>query len=987
MRRQNQTATGIITIVMILYSFTNIAAFGKDHDGLRAGKERPYMHFSFDETAGNIAHNSGSGDSKLDAMAGGGTIDWVSGLFNGAAKLSNKGCFKIAAGAMENIKDFTLSTWVYIDEQSSNQTVCTFARGTERYLILTTQRGDAENGVSLVITNNSENQDHFKKEERISYTGQKEKLSANAWHHLAFSLNGNTGTLYVDGVKAEVKRDFTTNPSLMGCTTDNYIGRPTWPDPYLDGMIDDFRIYDYALTDDEINLISSEADASLVQTDKNNLLLGDLTAVTSNLVLPSIGKSGSKISWKSGNTLILSDDGAIHRPDAGTGDAKVILTALIQKGENSLTKEFVVTIKDVGLPPEDLNVFSMQTGNPTVPAYLADASFYYDENTGTFYAYGTNDGAGGGNVYPAQMWYSKDCKTWKNEIVVFPKSWTDYAGTTAVWAPSIEYNPITRKYYLMYSIASNTFIGMSDHPLGPWEDANGTAPGKYFYKGYDGQFFVDDDNTMYIVTDAWHFKMMKLRFDHAGKIYFDDKDPRFNKSDSNEFVGPYHYAQIEEIKNAFEASYIYKRNDLYYLMWSFNGSENYNVRYAVSENVTGPYREINQSMSIPILIRDDNNRILGPGHHSMFDYNGRTFIAYHRQHYPFVDSKRQTCIDEVFFNPDGSIQVIKPTHQGVVVVENPPEDSRQNIALGKQTLVSSARDYDSSPFTPRYRTYGISFRYSGNFAVDENYGTRWDAGIGVQDPWLLVDLGSECRVDEIETYFEFTSRTYKYKIDYLSQDDASGLEDAAVSDAWKTFADRSVEGVEKSPVTDARFDQSPVSARFVRLTILACVNIPPTADGLDIVNAENALSIFELKIFGKDNSNDAGRIFEAENFHNLCGLSIEKTTPAGINICDCENNDYLLYEDIDLGNGVSKFTAKVASGTRGGRLEIHLDTLSGEPVGILEVENTGGDQTWIIQSTSLSRKARGIHKKLYLVFKGDVEVRNLFKLDWFKLEK
>ena len=57
-------------------------------------------------------------------------------------------------------------------------------------------------------------------------------------------------------------------------------------------------------------------------------------------------------------------------------------------------------------------------------------------------------------------------------------------------------------------------------------------------------------------------------------------------------------------------------------------------------------------MTVPILQRDDANRILGPGHHSMFCYGGRTFIAYHRQHYPFVDSKRQTCIDEVFFTED-----------------------------------------------------------------------------------------------------------------------------------------------------------------------------------------------------------------------------------------------------------------------------------------------------------------------------------------------
>lgn len=146
------------------------------------------------------------------------------------------------------------------------------------------------------------------------------------------------------------------------------------------------------------------------------------------------------------------------------------------------------------------------------------------------------------------MWYSKDCKEWKNKVIAFPKSWTDYAGTLCVWAPSIEYNPDTKKYYLMYSIASNTFVGMADDLLGPWEDANGAAPGKMLFKGYDGQFFMDDDRTMYIVTDSWHFKIMKLKFDEAGKIYIDNSDPVFAKSDSNPFIGTYHYTQIEEIK-------------------------------------------------------------------------------------------------------------------------------------------------------------------------------------------------------------------------------------------------------------------------------------------------------------------------------------------------------------------------------------------------------------------------------------------------------
>ena len=984
-RKNKDLVTRILAItLMICISLINEQVSAKD---IKSNSPTPFLELSFDETDGNIAHNSGSSGERLNAQVNGGTITWVPGLFKGASQFSNNGYFKLPDGIMENITNFTLSVWVYINDQVSNQTVCTFANGTEQYLILTTQRGNEENGVSLVMTKkHSDQEGHTNKEERIAYTKQKDKLSANAWHHLAFTLEGNTGILYVDGVKAEVKNDFTTNPSVLGHTTDNYIGKPTWPDPYFNGMMDDFKIYDCALTEKQILELSSAADPLLVQDDKDKLSLSDLSAVTSDILLPVVGESGSKISWSSNKTEYISNQGIIHRPDAGSGDKKIILTATLQKGKTLLKKNFTATIKDISTAPEDLNVFSMQTGNPTVPAYLADASFYYDPKTDLFYAYGTNDGAGGGNVYPTQVWYSKDCKTWKNEPITFPKSWTDYAGTTAVWAPSIEYNPDTRKYYLMYSIASHTFVGMSDHPLGPWEDANSIAPGKMLFQGYDGQFFIDDDHTMYITTDSWHFKIMKLKFDKAGKIYIDNEDPKYEQTASNKFIGTYKYHQVDEIKNAFEASYIYKKNDLYYLMWSFNGSENYNVRYAVSEHITGPYREINQSMTTPILQRDDTNQILGPGHHSMFDYNGRTFIAYHRQHYPFVDSKRQTRIEEVFFNTDGSIQKIKPTHKGVTVV-NTEKDSHKNIALGKQTKVSSAREYDSSAFSGRYRTNDISFRYSGNFAVDENYGTHWDAGIDVKNPWIIVDLGSNCRIDEIETIFEFTSRTYKYKIEYLQQEEASNLDIASESKAWKVFVDRTMNGVPQSPVIDTLPNKSSVQGRFVRLTILDGINIPETADGIDLINAKNALSIFELKVFGEEKADDINRTFEAENFHNLYGLTLEKCTPDGLDICKGGNNDYLLYENINLGNGADIFSAKVASETKGGQLEIYLDSMLNKPIGVLEVKNTGGEQKWTIQSTGLSKNAKGFHKKLYLVFKGKEQEDNLFKLDWFRFEK
>lgn len=945
------------------------------------------IKFTFDEQSGNVAHNSGSAGPQFDASVGGGTIKWRPGLFKGAAELSNNGYFKLPAGPLEKLSDFSLSVWVYIKEQTPNQTVCTFAKGTDQYLILTTQRGDRENGVSLVITKNKSGEGLAQKEERISYTGQKEKLTANAWHHLAFTLKGNTGTLFVDGVKAAVKEDFSTSPARMGYTTDNYIGRPTWPDPYLNGMIDELAIYDYSLSDEQVYRLSAAADQQLVLSDRETLSVGDLSALSEDLHLPAVGKSGTRITWLSDHPEIIDIDGSLRRPDAGRGDVRVRLTAKIEKGTAAVTKTFQAVVKDISWPPQDLNVFSLQTGNPVIPAYLADASFFYDDRSKIFYAYGTNDGAGGGNVYPTQVWYSRNCRDWKNKVVDLPKEWTDQAGTKAVWAPSIAYNAVTKKYYLMYGIDCKTFIGMSDHPLGPWEDANGASPGKMFYAGYDGQFFVDDNNEMYISTDNGKFKIIKLKFDRSGKIFFDNEDPRFTKTSHQEGAESFRYAQIDEIKNSFEASYIYKRNNLYYLMWSFEGSENYNVRYAVSENITGPYREINQSMTVPILKRDDSNHILGPGHHSMFNYDQHTFIAYHRQHYPFVDSKRQTCIDEVFFNPDGSIKPILPTHKGVTVVKTENQAAAKNLALGKQTLVSSARDYDNSTNSRRYRTHDISFRYSGNFAVDENYGTHWDAGTDSREPWLIVDLDRDCEVDSVETIFEFTSRTYRYRLEYLTNRDASDLNEAALSNKWATFADRGKEGVSSSPVIDFAPKSKLLQARYLKLTIAGAIDLPPTADDADPENARNALSVFELKVFGSGQGDDLNRHIDAMAFRNQYGVHPEKDNGGvddnkTLDVAGWDNNDYLLFENINFGKGASRFQAEVAGGEKGGWLEIHLDSLNSAPATRLNLSNSTNE--WKTVMSKFNIVPESVHKKVYLQYKSPGKLARNFKLKWVK---
>ena len=77
-------------------------------------------------------------------------------------------------------------------------------------------------------------------------------LSLSTWYQVAVTMVGGVGTLYVDGQAVATNTSMTLNPSSLGATNQNYIGKSQYNDPYFDGAIDDFRIYASGLGSSEI---------------------------------------------------------------------------------------------------------------------------------------------------------------------------------------------------------------------------------------------------------------------------------------------------------------------------------------------------------------------------------------------------------------------------------------------------------------------------------------------------------------------------------------------------------------------------------------------------------------------------------------------------------------------------------------------------------------------------------------------------------------
>jgi len=121
--------------------------------------------------------------------------------------------------------------------------------------------------------------------------------------------------------------------------------------------------------------------------------------------------------------------------------------------------------------------------------------------------------------------------------------------------------------------------------------------------------------------------------------------------------------------------------------------------------------------------------------------------------------------------------------------------------------------------------------------------------------------------------------------------------------------------------------------------------------------------------------------FEAEDWSEQSGVGTESTSDVNgrLNVANIENGDWIKVSALDFGDGAKAFDARVASAGSGGTIELRLDSNTGKLIGTCTVPVTGGWQTWITKSCSVSG-ATGTHD-LYMMFKGTSGF--LFNINWW----
>ncbi|GAB3329012.1 glycoside hydrolase family 127 protein [Micromonospora halotolerans] len=179
----------------------------------------------------------------------------VPGKFGNALRLNGGSAAQyvtLPQEAISQLTDFTFATWVNLGSTQSWSRLFDFGQNSTVNMFLTPRAGVTGNVPRFAIT--------------VGGSGGEQQINGNAalptnqWVHLAVTLSRNTGTLYVNGEEAGTNSNMTLNPSNLGNPGNRWIGRSQYGDPLLDATIDEFHVFDRALSQQEVrSLLDSPA--------------------------------------------------------------------------------------------------------------------------------------------------------------------------------------------------------------------------------------------------------------------------------------------------------------------------------------------------------------------------------------------------------------------------------------------------------------------------------------------------------------------------------------------------------------------------------------------------------------------------------------------------------------------------------------------------------------------------------------------------------
>lgn len=461
------------------------------------------------------------------------------------------------------------------------------------------------------------------------------------WKTLTYTLDATgTARLYLDGVSVAEKTGITLKPGDIGGgrTLANYIGRSVYSsDRYLKGGVRDFWLYNRALSPAEVASLGGN-DTGVIGVDLASLKVpAIIDGATDTITLPVT--PGTDLGALD-PTFLVGVGSTVTQTGAADYTAPVQVTVTAGDGE---TRTWTVT--------------AVEMRSPVLPGYYADPNIAVFGDT--YYIYATTDGQPGWSGRDFYVWTSTNLVDWERSAE--PILTLDGADGNVPWATGNAWAPTIiekdGKYYFYFSghnaaVDRKTIgVAVADDPSGP---------------------FVAQPEAMILnneaVTSGQAIDPAAFRDPATGSYYlfWGNGSPVYAElSDDMLSIKQDTIRRIDGLTDFREGIFVNYREGTYHLTYSIDdtGSPNYRVGYATASTVDGPwtYRGV-------ILEKDPSQGILGTGHSSIVQVPGTDewYIAYHRFGIPGGDgTHRETTIDRLTFNSDGTMAAVVPTLSSV----------------------------------------------------------------------------------------------------------------------------------------------------------------------------------------------------------------------------------------------------------------------------------------------------------------------------------
>ena len=266
-----------------------------------------------------------------------------------------------------------------------------------------------------------------------------------------------------------------------------------------------------------------------------------------------------------------------------------------------------------------------------------------------------------------------------------------YTNAMFMWTSDAAYRDNKYFFYFSHALGDNT----------SWENTwtIGVAQSNKAHEGFKNDVVRLRDSSGYIFGGRSFIN--PCIFEDDGTYYFmtgGDGIFRIAQLDSSmiELTGPLaEYADMSELQYFNEAPWMFKRDGVYYLMYSGNSSgKGDELLYAVGSSPAGPWEYKG------ILMDHSGTGDTSKG--SVVEFNDKWYIFYHNMRLSRdKGALRSVCISELSFNPDGTI--LKAIQTGTQIAQNGP-------ALSTASLNTTfGANYTVLPKYDENQSYNIDF--------------------------------------------------------------------------------------------------------------------------------------------------------------------------------------------------------------------------------------------------------------------------------------